>query len=98
MSNTSEFDIHTGYVMLDFFTVSCLPCQMLEPVLENLSIQWTQIEFIRIDCDIEKSIARQYEVMSVPTLILLHDGKLLKRFDGFAPEGMIDRILRKLVK
>ena len=71
---------------------------MLEPVLENLAKQWPQIKFIRIDCDLEKSIARQFEVMSVPTLILMHNGKLLKRFDGFAPEGMIDRILRKLVK
>jgi len=98
MSNSSEFDIQTGYVMLDFFTESCLPCQMLEPVLESLSKQWPQIKFIRIDCDLEKNIAREYEVMSVPTLILVHNGKLLKRFDGFAPEGMIDKILRKLVK
>jgi thioredoxin 1 len=87
-----------GYCLLDFYTVNCLPCQMMNPIIDELSRKWPEITFYKVDCDGEPMVAKEFQIMSVPTLVLLHDGKVVKRFDGFAPEGMISQILRKLIK
>lgn len=80
-------------VMVDFTAVWCGPCKMLEPVVDQLSQEWgDKVKVVKLDVDDNSSLAMQYGVMGVPTLILFVDGKPVQRISGYQPK---DRILSK---
>ena len=80
-------------VMVDFTAIWCGPCKMLEPVVTQLSQEWVgKVKVVKLDVDDNSSLAVQYGVMGVPTLILFIDGKPVQRLTGYQPK---DRILAK---
>ena len=95
LSNANEFEneIKEGLVVVDFYADWCGPCQMLAPVLEELDKE-TSIKIVKINVDEIPDLARQFRVMSIPTLMLFKDGKFSKKELGFMP---IER-LREFIK
>ena len=95
LSNPSEFEqeIQGPVVVVDFYADWCGPCQMLAPVLEQLEKE-TSIKIIKINVDEIPDIARAFRIMSIPTLMLFKDGKLVKKELGYMP---IER-LREFIK
>ncbi len=80
-------------VMVDFTALWCGPCKMLDPVVIQLSQEWGgKVKVVKLDVDDNSSLAVQYGVMGVPTLILFVDGKPVQRLSGYQPK---DRILSK---
>ena len=80
-------------VLVDFTAIWCGPCKMLEPVVTQLSQEWVgKVKVVKLDVDDNASLAVQYGVMGVPTLILFIDGKPVQRLSGYQPK---DRILAK---
>ena len=80
-------------VMVDFTAIWCGPCKMLEPVVTQLYQEWVgKVKVVKLDVDDNSSLAVQYGVMGVPTLILFIDGKPVQRLTGYQPK---DRILAK---
>ena len=75
--------IASGTVLVDFSAAWCGPCRMLAPMLEILAkeMQGTAT-IIQVDVDESQSIAMQYDISSVPTLILFKDGVLKQRIVG----------------
>ena len=75
--------IASGTVLVDFSAAWCGPCRMLAPMLEILAkeMQGTAT-IIQVDVDESQSIAMQYDISSVPTLILFKDGILKQRIVG----------------
>ena len=80
-----------GAVLVDFWAVWCGPCRVLHPVLEEIAAERDDVKIISLDIDENSSTAAQYEVLSVPTMILFKDGQLVKRMVGAMPK-------RKLLK
>lgn len=73
----------TQPVAVDFWLANCPPCQALEPRLEAVARKFVgQVKVYRLDVEKSPSIPGQYDVMSVPTLILFKDGEVVKRLDG----------------
>ena len=95
LSNPSEFEqeVQGPVVVIDFYADWCGPCQMLAPVLEQLEKE-TSIKIVKINVDEIPDIARAFRIMSIPTLMLFKDGKLVKRELGYMP---IER-LREFIK
>ena len=95
LSNSNEFEneVKEGLVIVDFYADWCGPCQMLAPVLEQLEKE-TSIKIIKINVDEIPDIARAFRIMSIPTLMLFKDGKLVKKELGYMP---IER-LREFIK
>jgi thioredoxin 1 len=80
-------------VLVDFTAVWCSPCKMLDPVVTQLSQDWSgKVKFVKLDVDDNSNLAVQYGVMGVPTLILFVDGKVVQRLSGYQPK---DRIISK---
>jgi thioredoxin 1 len=80
-------------VMVDFTAVWCGPCKMLEPVITQLSQEGNgKVKFVKLDVDDSSSLAVQYGVMGVPTLILFVDGRPVQRLSGYQPK---DRVISK---
>lgn len=67
-------------VLVDFYAEWCGPCKMLTPVLERLSEEY---EIVKVDVDKYFEIAKEYGIMSVPTLIIFKNGKIAKQMIGF---------------
>ncbi|MEA3351434.1 MAG: thioredoxin [Chloroflexota bacterium] len=81
-------------VLVDFTASWCGPCKMLAPVLEKLAQEWQgQVDIIKVDVDHDQELAMQYQVMSIPTLILFVNGENKERLNGFRPKK---RIAKKL--
>ena len=95
LSNPSEFEqeVQGPVVVVDFYADWCGPCQMLAPVLEQLEKE-TSIKIVKINVDETPDIARAFRIMSIPTLMLFKDGKLVKKELGYMP---IER-LREFIK
>ena len=66
--------VKEGNVLVDFSASWCGPCQMLEPVLEELASDRSNIKIISVDVDEHEELSRKYGVMSVPTLVVYKDG------------------------
>ena len=74
--------IKNDLVLVDFYATWCGPCKMFGPVFEDASKE-NDFNFIKIDVDKYSDVAREYGVMSIPTIILFENGKEVKRFTGF---------------
>lgn len=76
--------------VVDFSASWCGPCKMFAPVFEEVSKDY-DFNFVKLDVDKASDIAREYGVMSIPTIILFENGKEVKRFTGFmAKEEFIE--------
>ena len=79
-------DLLQGYTLVDFFATWCGPCKMLGQVLENVQ---DKIKIVKVDIDECENLAREYGVMSVPTLFLMKDGVIVSQKIGFVPEPLL---------
>ncbi|MDD3278505.1 MAG: thioredoxin [Lachnospiraceae bacterium] len=69
-------------VLVDFWASWCGPCQMVAPVIEELSQEVTDVKIAKINVDEEPELAAQFRVMNIPTLILLKEGKVAAKVVG----------------
>ena len=69
-------------VLVDFFATWCGPCQMLAPVLEELSKESQDFEIVKIDIDQERELAIENEIEFVPTVVIYKNGKEIDRMTG----------------
>lgn len=83
-------------VLVDFWASWCGPCQMLIPVLEELEHDVKgKAKIGKINIDEEPELASQFEIMSVPTLLLFKHGKVVDKTVGFKPKGSLAEFLNK---
>ena len=81
-------------VLLDFWAEWCGPCQMVLPVIEELSNELTDVKVGKVNIDEQMELARQFRVMSIPTLMVINDGKEVKREIGArSREEILDMLL-----
>ena len=81
--------INSDIVLVDFYATWCGPCKMLSPVLEDLASDRASVKIVKMDVDKCERLARSYGIMSVPTLLLFKNGKLVSQKTGFMPKEMI---------
>ena len=76
-------------VLLDFWASWCGPCRMLSPVLEQVAEERPDVKVCKINIDEQPDLANQYQVFSIPTLVVLKDGKIVNQSVGARPKGQI---------
>ncbi len=94
-ANESNFQDMTsqGLVLVDFFATWCGPCKMLGPVLEDMASDRDSIDIVKVDIDESMNLARQYGIMSVPTLVLFKDGQVVAQTSGFQPKESLQKFI-----
>lgn len=77
-------------VLVDFWATWCGPCKMVAPVLEEIANEHGEkITIAKMDIDANPSIPRDYQILSIPTLILFQDGKPVKQIVGAKPKAAL---------
>lgn len=75
-------------VLVDFFATWCQPCKMMYPILKEVKdVLGDRIRIIKIDVDTHETLSRQYQIQSVPTLMLFRKGEVLWRTSGVMPKA-----------
>lgn len=90
---TFEENLNKGRVLVDFYADWCGPCQMLSPLVEDLSKEDNELTIMKVNVDELPELARKYGISSIPSLIYLVDGEIKNRRIGYIPL----RDLKKLV-
>lgn len=87
-------EIANGVVLVDFWATWCGPCKMIAPVLEEIDAEMgEQVKIAKLDVDNNQATAAEYQVMSIPTLLLFKDGKQVAKTVGFQPkEALVEFI------
>ncbi len=87
LGNENDFKkiIAEGRVLIDFYADWCGPCQMLAPILEQLSNADKDLTIVKVNVDDFPSIAKEYHISSIPSLIYYKDGQIIKKQIGFLP-------------
>ena len=78
-------------VLVDFWATWCGPCQLLAPVLEELS---QQIKVVKVDVDENPQLAMAFQVASIPTVIAFRDGKAVNQSVGVVPKETLLALLQ----
>ncbi|MBR2936982.1 MAG: thioredoxin [Oscillospiraceae bacterium] len=76
-------------VLLDFFAVWCGPCKMIAPVLDEIAQEREDIKVCKVNVDEEPELAAKYQVMSIPTLVVIKDGQVVNQSLGAKPKAQI---------
>lgn len=71
-----ENEVKEGVTLVDFFATWCMPCRMMSQILQDVADEMgDKVNIVKVDVDKNEKIARQYGVMSIPTLYIFKDGK-----------------------
>ncbi len=81
-------------VLIDFYATWCGPCKMIAPIIEEVANTRDDVVVCKVDVDEAGAIAHAYDIHSIPTLILLKDGKLADKAVGYRPLEAILEMLK----
>jgi thioredoxin 1 len=80
----------------DFYADWCGPCKTQDPILEDLEEDWGErVAFEKIDVDEEQDVANEYQVRSIPTLVVENDDGIVERFVGVTQREQIEDALEQ---
>ena len=80
-------------VLLDFWASWCGPCRMVSPVIDEIAGERSDIKVGKINVDEQPELARQFGVMSIPTLIVMKNGQIVSKAAGARPKHAILALL-----
>ena len=83
-------------VLADFWAEWCVPCKMVEPILEQMAEEYKgKIKVARINVDEEGELASSYNIVSIPTILLFHNGNVARQQIGAVPKKALEELVKE---
>lgn len=80
-------------VLLDFWATWCGPCRMIAPVIEEIAEENSNIKVGKINVDEQPELANRFQIVSIPTLVVMKEGKIVNHAMGVRPKSQILEML-----
>ncbi len=80
-------------VLIDFWATWCGPCKMIAPIVEEVANDHPEIKVVKVNVDDAGDLAAAFGIVSIPTLVLVKDGKAVNQVVGYVPKSKIEEIL-----
>ena len=81
-------------VLLDFWAAWCGPCRMVLPIVDEIAEEHPEIKVGKVNVDEQQELAAQFQVMSIPSLFVVKDGKVVNQAMGAMPKAQILELLK----
>lgn len=81
--------------VIDFWAAWCGPCQMLSPIVDQVSQKYEDVDFYKVNIDEEQELAMQFNVQSIPTLAFIKDGKTVDLSVGLISAEQLEKLLEQ---
>ena len=81
-------------VLVDFWASWCGPCRMLAPIVEDFAEKTESVVVGKVDVDDNSDLASAYGIMTIPTLVLIKDGKEVKRHSGLMSASQLEEFVK----
>ena len=89
-NNFREEVVHSDKpVLLDYWASWCGPCRMVSPIVDEIAAERNDVKVGKINVDEQPELAGQFGVMSIPTLVVMKDGKIINQMVGARPKSQI---------
>ena len=76
-------------VLLDFWASWCGPCRMVSPIVDEIAAERSDIKVGKINVDEQPELAGQFQIISIPTLVVIKDGRIVNQAVGARPKSQI---------
>lgn len=90
-ANDQNYDelISEGFVIVDFYSTTCVPCKMLSRILEDLTVDYPFINIVKVNTTDYPKLGKDNDIDAVPTILFINDGELKERVVGLMDEEEI---------
>lgn len=93
--NINEKINNKGRVIVDCYAPWCGPCRMLSPIIDEIANEMNECTFYKLNVDDSIEFASEYEIVSIPTILIFDNGILVNRITGFRPKQELMEIFAK---
>lgn len=83
-------------VMVDFWATWCGPCRMLSPIVDQLAEERADAVFGKVNVDEQQELAAQFGIMSIPTVVVFKNGKVVRQTVGAQPKAALEKMLESI--
>ncbi len=87
----------SGIVVIDFWAPWCGPCKVMSPIVDELASELDSVTVAKVNVDEEQELARQYNILSIPTFLVFKSGQVVEQFSGSMSKDALKERIEKHV-